>query len=425
MANNMHFPKRLLSSFPVLGGVLLLLVLLSMLTNGGATGADREATNGYETDGEPDIPMLLGNVEAAYAANRGVLGADGKAYFLGETRVSVIDGTKPAIEIPLPDFAPKPGLWPWDIARDPVTGLIYVSDNNGNAIHVIDDTKVITTLTVDITGTPQQLATDEEEGEVYHFYISQRSGAPQQYMTVISGTEIVTDVLLPHFVQIARYNPIDGRIYIGSNSLSSDGKRKNALFVVDKHQVISPSIYPLSEPYATVVDLAINSQTGDFSILLTNQLQSWNSRQKIASIDLFHEGYRSLGCLSVDPTRGWSYVCGWSIEEEAGYMLVVDKDELIAEIPLQQSWPVMSTVDVAHDYVYVANYDPTYFSVIRGAEFITTVDIIGFGTMNMLVDEERGYVYTANADGGTVSVYGFDSTTRPPTFWDFFPFVGR
>ncbi|MCB0046944.1 MAG: hypothetical protein KDD92_16090 [Caldilineaceae bacterium] len=45
--------------------------------------------------------------------------------------------------------------------------------------------------------------------------------------------------------------------------------------------------------------------------------------------------------------------------------------------------------------------------------------------MNMLVDEERGYVYTANADGGTVSVYGFDSTTRPPTFWDFFPFVGR
>ncbi len=395
-----------------------LLIVLFVLLSGCQTLAADSSPQATPTPFA--VPRLLTQVKSEQWGGPGTLGIDERTYFLGERSVFVIDGAVPSVKVPMPDLRTSRGWYLSDIATDPKTGLIYVSDKRGNAIQVISGTNIVTTIT-GIFEAPLQIVADEDSGEMYVFYTSQRSGSPRSYATVISGTKIIADILLPHFRQIARYNPIDGLIYVGGNTSGVIGTTETVLMVLDNYQV-KTLFQPLIEPYSGFSDMAINPHTGDIYMQVGSRIIFWDRKEDLRSISLHREAnHRSIGCLAVEPQRGWAYVCSW---KERSYALVIDKDELLAEIPIAH-WPDSAAVDTAHDYVYIAHYDPTNVSVIRGTELITTLNIIGFGTSEIVVDEERGYFYTMNADDGTISVFGFREETRDASWFGFLPFIQR
>ena len=66
-------------------------------------------------------------------------------------------------------------------------------------------------------------------------------------------------------------------------------------------------------------------------------------------------------------------------------------------------------------------------TVMRGTQVITTLDTIGAGPWDISVDEKRGYTYVSNADGHTITVFGFDQPIADkPTLWQtFLPWLGQ
>jgi len=365
------------------------------------------------------LPTLRTKVNASAGIDRAAVTSNHQVYFLGYDQLNMIDGPTLVGQIDLADSAT--GLS--DIGVDPHTGLAYVTDQWADVVHVLSNTQLLTTIT-GIVESPLQVVTEEDSGELYIFY--SRSGADglEYRAAVLSGTQKVADIAIPLWTRVARYNPIDGRIYLGgaispnpTDSLISP----NAVAVIDNREVIS-TISPIDKPDLAAIDMAIDPTTGDVYILLISKVVYWDRHNPLRSIDLYALGYKNLGCITVDPTRGWAYVCSWP--GRPSYMLVVDKDQFVGAIEVEH-WPHTAVADATHDYIYVGHYDPTYLSIIRGTELITTLDYIGYGTANVVVDEERGYIYMANADDGTVTLFAFPAAPQPTLWQRFLPFIQR
>lgn len=123
------------------------------------------------------------------------------------------------------------------------------------------------------------------------------------------------------------------------------------------------------------------------------------------SIDLYAKGYKNLECITVDPIRGWAYVCAWT--GHPSYALVIDKNILKAAIPIHFLAELsFLAVDTKHDYVTdVAHYDPAVMSVLCETKLITTVDTLGYGTMDVVVGGREYSIHVS--DDGSVMVFGF------------------
>ena len=392
---------------------LLLFVLIAGCDVGPQVAAPKPAIN--------TLPHLLARMDDKVYGDRTALHPDQRMYFLGDVNVSIVDGIILEKSVALPNLAPPYGQSLRDIGVEPDSGMVYVLDNFSGAIHVISNTVLITTL-LGIVEQPLQIVADEDSGEMYVFYIYHTNNSVESRVAILQGTQKIADIALPVLAKSALYNPVDGHIYVAGNTFASDDTQSNALMVLDNHQVIT-AIHPLDDSELGVIDLAINSKTGDIYILLVSKVVYWDRINRPRSIDLYELGYKNLGCITVDPKRGWAYVCSWP--GRPSYVLVVNKDQFVGEIQVEH-WPYAAAADVRHDYIYVVHHDPTYLSVIRGTELITTLDIIGLGTMNVTVDEDRDLIYTSNAGDGTISVFGFQQPIDEPSLWQrFLPFIQR
>lgn len=402
-----------------LASAVILLALCLLVTLGGCQTATGQAA----TAAPFALPRLLRKIELPAGGYKGILRPDHQVDFLTNTGVSVIDETGLLHTIPLPNLNPPYGQNLYDIGRDAHTGLLYVIDQSTSVIHIISDTALIATL-AGMVNDPLQVVADEDSGEMYVFYHTQKSGDFQVRAAIISDTRVITDINLPLFNYSAiQYNPVDGHIYLAGNHFASDSTYDNALTVIDNHQIIT-TIHPLDKPDLAVGGMAINRANGDVYVLVSNKVVYWDRVHPPQSIDLYARGYtQTIEGITVDPKRGWAYVCAWMVPQS--YVLVLDKNRLLKAIPVAK-WPAVAAVDAKHDYVYVGHYDPTNLSVIRGTELITTLNIIGEGTSGLVVDEANDKIYTANGDDGTVDVFGFDPPTAVPTFWQtYLPWLGK
>ena len=390
-----------------------LVLFLILLTSCNRANASMKAT----LPADDATPHLLKNLVVSNGVNQGFLHPNGELYFLSYGDVSIVDGTDLSILISLPDLQPPHGQILSDINVEPDSGLIYVLDQPPNAIHVISNTQLITTL-VGLAEHPNFSIADEDTGEMYVFFTQRGTGEGRSRALVLSGTSVITEMILPSFPRSAKYNPVDGNIYVAGTDHSTDGVPENTLFVIDNHEVVT-RIQPLTEPRISITDIAINAENGDIYLLGT-KLIYWDRVNQPKAIDLHDAGYKNPGCITVDPKRDLAYVCSLMDQSK---IVVVSKEGIVDAISVRK-WPESIASDRKHDYIYVGHYDPTYLSVIRGTELITTLDIIGHGTSNVIVDEEHGYIYTANADDGSISVFGFEETQ--PSLWEqFFPFLVR
>jgi len=415
LQTKLSYPVAALTLPPLLFALFLLLLLVA----GCGNAVTQVTTPKLDINA---IPHLITRIDDKVYGDRTAIHPDGRMYFLGDVSVSVVDGIAVDRRVSLPNLAPPYGQSLRDIGVEPDSGLVYILDNFAGAIHVISNTVLVTTL-LGIVEQPRQIITDEDSGEMYVFYTSQKSGKPQPYVTILSEAKVITDIVLPVFSNgTGQYNAVDGHIYVAGYARLEPDLRVNALTVIDNHQVIT-TILPIDKPDLSVIDIAVSQQTGDIYTLLASKVVYWDRVHEFVSIDLYELGYKNLGCITIDPKRGWAYVCSWP--GRPSYMLVVDKDQFVGAIEVEH-WPYAAAADATHDYIYVAHYDPTYLSVIRETKLITTLDIIGLGTMNVTVDEERELIYTSNAGDGTISVFGFQQPVDEPSFWQrFLPFIGR
>lgn len=383
----------------------LLLLLLLILSSCSQTAIPRptESTPATVESTQASIPQLQKKLQVPSGIGKGVLSPNHQVYFAAYDYVPILDGLSLVGNIDVPKYDLPYGTILGDIEVNQRTGLVYVLDQYVDVIHVISGTKVITSL-AGIVEDPLHVVADQDSSEVYVFYTAHVNDKVEPRALVLSGTTTITDIALPLFTQSVAYNPIDGHIYAVGHIIGDGMSRENAMITIDDYQVLN-MIRPLDEPQLAVVGLAINEKNGDVYVLLVSKVVYWDRVNPLKSIDLYASGYTGLQCITVDPIRGWAYVCAWMVNPS--YALVIDKNILKAAIPIDFR-PQDMAVDVKHDYVYVAHYSPTMMSVIRETKLITTLDTLGDGATAVIVDEERNYIYVPNADDGSVSIFGFE-----------------
>ena len=400
---------------------LLLLLFWGVSSCGQPNPSPHTTTTGMAAKSNQEaIPHLLKQIPAPEGIGKGVLAPNHQVYFAAYYSVPVLDELTFIADIQMPKFDSPYGPILNDIDVNPSTGLVYVLDGFADVIDIISNTALITSL-VGIAGPPLHVVTDRDSGEVYVFYTAYINDEVEPHALVLSGTKIITDMLLPLFIQSAAYNPFDGQVYVAGHIRGGELIRENALITIDNYQV-TKFVHPLDEPQIDVADLAINEKNGDVYILLSTRIVYWDRVNPLKSIDLYAQGYRGLECITVDPIRGWAYVCAWT--GYPSYALVIDQNILKEAIPIAYR-PQSMAVDTKHDYVYVAHYSPAALSVIRETKLITTLDTLGAGATDVIVDEERERIYVPNADDGSVTIFGYEPITESSSWLDFLPFIQR
>lgn len=184
-ARNAHIMRRL--SVSLLAAVLLLLVLVGALVSCQANAADA-------------LPRLLAVLPMpsplGEGTAKGVIHPNGRVYIANEAgSIAILDGTRLVALLPWPGG--KPVAWllvGMDV--DVSSGNVYVTDSRANAIHIINDTQIITTVQ-NVGIEPTHLVVHPRTGLVYVASPrgDERLPAPGT-VTVISGTAVITTVVV-------------------------------------------------------------------------------------------------------------------------------------------------------------------------------------------------------------------------------------
>ncbi|MEM7130698.1 MAG: hypothetical protein AAF702_30515 [Chloroflexota bacterium] len=403
--------------YGVVAVTISLILLLTLIT--GCTNV--QAEQGALDDNEISLPRLSEQLKATARIHRIVSHPNGDLYFKGFNGVSVLSGNTSPVDVSFPDLNPPYGPNLSDIAVNSRTGLVYALDQYGHAIHIINKTRVISTLQ-DVTEQPRHVLVDEDSNEVYVFYTSTLLPTNRFRAVVLSGTDIITEIILPFTPNATKYNAHDGHIYTAGRQNLPDDKHSNTLVVIDNHQIIT-TIQPLeSNPQLSVLDMTINPENGDIYVLLSGKVVYWDRVNPPKSADFREAGYKNAACIMVDPTRELVYVCVW--REDGYYVLVMTKEGLQTAIPVKKR-PESIVRDGKHDYIYVGHYDPTRLSIIRETELITTLEVHGFGTSDIFFDEATDTIYTANVDDSSISIFRYPEEEEQSSWLNFLPFIGN
>lgn len=79
------------------------------------------------------VPHLLTRIDDKVYGNRIALHPSQNVYFLGDVRVSIVDGIAVNAHVPLPNLAPPYGQDLRDIGVEADSGHVYVLDNFGKS----------------------------------------------------------------------------------------------------------------------------------------------------------------------------------------------------------------------------------------------------------------------------------------------------
>jgi len=387
---------------------------------------------------ESPLPILLAVVDLHHpkqgsGLRESVLHPNGTLYVMNSLEIGIISGTKLLHKIPLllpsgaePDALTREYPDLFDLNVDATTGHVYVLDHRYNYVHVISGTEVITAF--DSQGlSPRYVTFDPHSGLGYisNNVKSWEDGRSNPTL-IISATEVITVMnrgrgLAP---QSQVYNPIDGHMYIGHTP--GDPERGEAaqgvLSIISGTKVLTTTYLGNEELYQ-ISQIAVNEQNGDLYMLAPARLVYWNRVDPPRHL-FINEGnrYGNVRALDVDTRTNFAYVTIW--RTGADRVLVIDKDKIIAEIPVYDD-PAAIAVDETHDYVYVLDRLVGAMSIIRGTEVLTTVSTEGWGPSYITVDEKRGYIYVSNADSHSVAVFGFAEADKSNWWQSFLPAIQR
>ncbi len=370
---------------------------------------------------EQRVPQLLQVIDLPDEAGTRQIAVipGGYAYILNRSgSIAVLDGPKLVKKIDLTKDAKS---LTGGIVYNPISDLVYVSDQNNRYVHVIRGTEVITKMSTSMF-VPTALTTMSTSELVY------LGGVPHpnaenplpKGISVISNTTFITHINTELTPQSLAVDNRTDRLYVGL-SLPADSDVDLLVALIEDGKVVTTSdIGADVAESGAVYALAVNEQTG--AVYLKQDLGTviyWDGEQ-LERVELGKMGHNPINdFIVVDPTRDLAYV---GIQSYPPSKLIALHQGKIVEILYVDFDPQFALYDKTHDYLYATNYRSRTMTVIRGTQIITTVETGGSGPQYIGIDEERGYIYVSNADSHSVAVFGFEE--EAPSLWEqFFPFL--
>ncbi|MCB0046945.1 MAG: hypothetical protein KDD92_16095 [Caldilineaceae bacterium] len=344
---------------------------------------------------------------------------NGLAYVAADTgEMLVLDGPETVAVVSRPGSDQQPDFTIGALAASPLSGAVYWTEWDG-IVHVISGTEVIASIP-DVGHTPQDITAHPETGLVYVASAHQREWPENQrlpsHVTVISGTEIITDLVAGYIPTHLEYNPVDGRIYVGqfTGSPYENQEPIGMLGIIDGLEVVTNTFLGDDIWFGSVRDIVVNPNDGSMYLGWHTQLAFWNRQSDLVIVP---SGFGDDD-MEIDPHTNLLYMSHDGVKNG---VMVISGTEVITDISIPGS-PKPVAIDETHGYVYVGGYYSGDLTVIRGTEVITTISTGLWGAWDIAVDEERGYIYMTLADSHAVAVFSFEEPETSPWF-NFFPLI--
>ncbi len=278
---------------------------------------------------------------------------------------------------------------PHGIAVNPFTNKIYVANNDGGNVTVIDgNTNAITT--VDVGARPETIAVNTVTNRIY--VVNDGSAS----VTVIDGaTNATTDVLVPPAPYAVAVNSVTNKIYVTSPGFSIvtviDGATNETTLVNDPNAKSS---------YAVAVNQVTNK------VYVAN-----NGSNNVTVIDGATNATTTVAAevepiaIVVNPVTNKIYVANGG---SATVTAIDGATNTTTSVPTGIV-PVAMAVNPLTNTIFVANYSDNDVTVIDGATDTTTTVLAGLSPDAIAVDSVTNKVYVANSVNPSVTV--FDGAT--------------
>jgi YVTN family beta-propeller protein len=324
LTKSARFGKRLLRVLAV--GLAVLGVFLLVLSGGSATGVVRAQL-------DPSTSLL--NATRAIAVNA----KTGKVYAVAGARDGVTvfqPGKKTPVAITV-------GKDPVALAVNEVTNRIYVANNGGGSVSVIDGLSDTVSATVEVGQLPYVLAVNAVTNKVFV------SRTFSDVMTVIDGAT----------------NAISTSKAGSADSVVVDSKKDRAYL------------------------------TGWEGMSLTAVDSTGSSVGKIRM------GGMHLWGVAVDESVGRIY----ATRAGGAKLAIVDESTGVVSDVATGAIPCAVAVNAANGMVYVANHGDDSVTVIDGAKLAVVATVkVGVQPQGIAVDAKKNRIYVANVHGKSVSV---------------------
>ena len=287
------------------------------------------------------------------------------------------------------------------LAVDEERGWVYVVNKGSDSITVIRGTEVITT--VEAAGRePFDVAVEPQRGWAYvvsgYSKLPPRGERPvvEGNVTVISGTRVIGVVSLGQVV--AKHvvaDPTSGYVYVGGFTGNITDGFSGEVIVIQGIEEIARL-----EAGSSVEVMDANVKTGDVYIIDDKRLYQFDEGEFVAAT-LIVEGNDSISNMQVHPITGDVYIVNMGRE-----VIVVRNMKIIGRIEdIGRSMRKMS-IDPLTGNVYVADFRTNLVTVIHDTEVITTFDV-GWYPYGIGVNPANGWVYVSNTNDDTVTILGY------------------
>lgn len=347
-------------------------------------------------------------------------------------RVTVIDGMKDTVITDVTD--PTNGLLiPVDMAVDPATNKIYVSDASGpNTVSAIDGT---TNALTDISlggslGGPESIAVDPVSNRVYVNLVQSN-----KVVALDGTTHVATTLPLPGSAAgnspiSLGVNPVTDKIYVTSTgdfvgvidgadyataTVTTPAFTSGVAVNIATHRAYvttgttSASVIEIDEPTNTTTTVVTGVAPNAVAVNpLTNEIYAANfSTNNVTVIDGATRTSASVpvgkgpNSIVVNPTTNKIYVANY----QGSSVTVIDGATNLTATIAVGSLPYGLAVDTVTNQIYVANQNSDTVTVIDGATNSVAATItVGSGPLGVAVNTATNTIYVANSVSGNVSV---------------------
>jgi YVTN family beta-propeller protein len=291
------------------------------------------------------------------------------------------------------------GAFPWEVAADPTTGLVYVTNENSNTVSVISEATDTVTHTIPVGSEPQGIAVDSTTDTIYVTNFAADS------LSVINGaTSTVT-----HTVTGLGTDPDAVAVDAATNTLYVSGYLSSNIFVINgMSNTVTATI---AVPGANIHDLAVDPATDTLYASAYNLNSVAVINTSTNTVTGYLTGLQGPDGLAADATTGHLYAA-----------MNFQSADRIADYKANTIWNVIHpkhdpanghtvAVDAPTDTVFASlSANPITgagtVAVINGnTDKITQTVTVGDDPNGIDVDPTTGTVFVANSDSNTVTAF--------------------
>jgi YVTN family beta-propeller protein len=293
------------------------------------------------------------------------------------------------------------------VALNPVTNKIYVADEGGGNVLVIDGATNASTQVSTGSNSPKAIAVNPVTNKIY------AANQNTNFVSVIDGaTNTVTMVGIPTTADAVVVNPVTNKIYVASqcdpNAAPSCGF--GIITVIDGVTNTATTVSTGNYNGHSTLELAVNQ--------VTNKVYLADSTSGALGVTVLDGATNNVTTITAG---NYSYAVAvnsvtntiYAANQIDNTVTVIDgATNKTTTLSVGKS-PSAVAVNPVTNKIYVANFGDQTVTVIDGANNTTSTVGVGLGPTDLAVNLMTNQVYVANYDSATVSV--IDGATNTAT----------